>query len=93
MTKNLKTVLAFLGTWIFNNLYSIDQLANTLLGGARDETISSRAGKGKLKGSPFWSVVADVIDVLFLPWETDHCLRSIEWDEGERLDKPSDWPY
>ncbi|MAE21805.1 MAG: hypothetical protein CMK92_05180 [Pseudomonas sp.] len=88
-----KSVLTGLWVYLFNILYSLDQLANTLLGGYPDETISSRAGKGRLRGSIFWSVAADLIDVLFLPFETDHCNRSIEWDEGEKVRKPAGWKF
>lgn len=79
--KKLKSILAFIKLYVFNLLVSIDQLANTLLGGKPDETISSRAGKGALTGSVFWVTVAGVIDFIFLPFERDHCFNSIEWDE------------
>jgi hypothetical protein len=79
--NTFKRLLAFLGAYFFNILYSLDQLANTLIGGNPDETISSRAGKGRLRGSVFWTISANIIDVLFLPFERDHCFNSIEWDE------------
>ncbi len=68
-------------TYLFNILISIDQLVNTVIGGKPDETISSRAGKGRLYGDPFWTPIAAFIDFLFLPFERDHCANSIEWDE------------
>ncbi|QFU04597.1 hypothetical protein FIU82_06145 [Pseudoalteromonas sp. THAF3] len=77
----LKRVLAALWLQLFRLLISIDQLANVLIGGKPDETISSRAGKGRLRGSFFWSVAADCIDLIFLPFESNHCYNSIEWDE------------
>ena len=77
--------LLILWRYLFNVLIGIDQLANTLIGGYPDETISSRAGKGRIMGSPFWTVAAFVIDLLFLPFERNHCFKSIEYDEGKKL--------
>lgn len=77
----LKRSISLIWTYFFNILISVDQLLNVLIGGKPDETISSRAGKGRLRGSLFWSIAASIIDVLFLPFERDHCFNSIEWDE------------
>jgi hypothetical protein len=64
-------------------LISIDQLANTLLGGNPDETISSRWGRA----------VRDARDGAPAPWyarygcwaldkiDKDHCRSSIEYDD------------
>lgn len=65
--------------YVWNVLISVDQLANTILGGDPDETISSRAGKRQYKSR--WATV--------LCWflnkvDTNHCKKSIEEDEGSR---------
>lgn len=65
--------------YIWNILISIDQLANAILGGDPDETISSRAGKRKEEQA--WAK--------WLCWMLDkidpnHCSTSIEEDEGDR---------
>ena len=63
--------------YIWNILISIDQVANTILGGDPDETISSRAGKRQHEQT--WAK--------WLCWilhkiDKDHCPNSIEEDEG-----------
>ena len=65
--------------YVFNLLIAIDQLANTILGGSPDETISSRASKDQLKGRK-WAI--------WLCWalnkiDADHCQESTEADEGD----------
>jgi hypothetical protein len=64
--------------YFWNILIAIDQLANTILGGDCDETISSRAGK-KQK-TALW---AKVLCWLLNKIDTDHCKESIEEDEGD----------
>lgn len=65
--------------YLINILISIDQLANTLLGGHPDETISSRAGKYARRGSGWFPCQLCKLLNLF---QKDHCIRSIEEDEG-----------
>lgn len=84
----LKAAALAIWRYVFNLLIAIDQLGNTLIGGYPDETISSRAGKGALRGSVFWTFIAAFIDLLFLPFERDHCRKAIEADEGERVNIP-----
>jgi hypothetical protein len=85
--EKLKAAVLWLWRYVFNVLVGLDQLANTFLAGFPDETISSRAGKGRLNGSPFWTAAAFLIDLLFLPFEPDHCRRAIEYDEGHPVRK------
>lgn len=60
---------------------SYDQLANTVLGGSEDETISSRAGKAARKGKRWGCVLCKVLD-----WfQPNHCELSIEPDRGKPL--------
>ncbi len=49
-----------------------DQLANTLLGGYADETLSARAWR--LRGENSWH---RVIDALFF-WQGNHCQQSYD---------------
>ena len=64
-------------------LLALDQLANTLLGGMADETLSARAYRTR-ETNP-WRM--RVIDALFF-WEDNHCYES--WlSEVERRQLPS----
>ncbi len=60
--------------YILQVLIALDQLANALLAGWADETLSSRAHR---LGQPFgakrrWRVARRVINALFA-WQADHC--------------------
>jgi hypothetical protein len=67
--------------WIGNILVALDldQLANALLGGDPDETISSRVGK-RVHDQPwaYW------LCRLFHLFDRNHCDKSIERDRGDR---------
>ena len=54
-------------------LIAADQLANTMLGGMADETISARAWRSR--AHPAWAVVRVLIDVVFF-WHRDHCMHA-----------------
>jgi len=60
--------------YIRNILISLDQLANTILGGDPDETISSRVGKNY-----HGSKIEELINYFFGP---NHCENAEEKDEG-----------
>ena len=62
--------------YFWNLLIAIDQLANTIIGGDPDETISSRAGKSNGK-------FARVLCRLLHLFDPGHCQKSIEPDEGK----------
>jgi len=64
-------------------LIALDQLANTILGGDEDETISSRIGKIVEGRNDCWicTVICDLLNKI----DPNHCKKSIEEDEG--LDK------
>ena len=89
-------ILTGLKYWSLNVLISLDQLLNTIFLGAPDETISSRAGKARARGS-WWGCYL----CLFLDWiDPRHCETSREDDEGsngvlERLkrDKALEGPF
>lgn len=54
-------------------LIALDQLLNTILAGAPDETLSSRAHRMRVKGQSVWRWTAGAIDLLFSPVQRDHC--------------------
>lgn len=68
--------------WFWNVLIGFDQLANAILGGDPDETISSRLGKVIARNAEtnnlawFVCYILDKID-------PNHCQKSIEHDEGD----------
>ena len=61
---------------------AIDQLANTLLGGFSDETLSARAHRTGSAWEP-------VIDALFF-WQADHC-QDAYLSEKERKQLPTEY--
>lgn len=65
---------------------AIDQLANTLLGGDADETLSARAHRMRVKGHRYWGWTAAFIDTLFF-WDKHHCLKAYQ-SEQARLQLP-----
>lgn len=63
-----------------NVLIAADQLANTLLAGTPDETLSSRAYRcGILDSSPKkrWILAHTIINGLFF-WQIGHCQQAYE---------------
>lgn len=82
--RRAKLLWLILRAYVFNVLVGIDLLANAIIGGDPGETISSRAGKGKIKGQPIHTLVSRVIDLIFemLFSQQDHCVNSIQHDEG-----------
>ena len=66
--------------YLTNLLLWVDQGGNVLLGGHPDETISSRVGRGAIKGNRFALLAERVIDWIFwrLAGEVGHCRASIE---------------
>jgi len=66
--------------YLVNVLHGVDILANCALFGNRGETISGRAGRGKVRGSRFWALVAFPIDTLFYLIGMDkrghHCTKT-----------------
>ena len=67
--------------YFWNLLIALDQLANTILFGDPDETMSSRMGKYVRRGRGWFPCHLCKI----LNWfEKDHCIRSIEADRGDK---------
>ena len=67
-----------------NLFIAFDQLANALLGGWPDETLSSRAWRRDLEDDVSWP--RKLIDAIFF-WESDHC-RDSYYSEVERRQCP-----
>lgn len=68
--------------YFWNILISLDQLANTLLFGNPDETMSSRMGKKIEKGECLGCFyLCRLLSWLFR--QDKHCIQSIERDEHE----------
>lgn len=70
-------------------LIGIDQLANTLIGGMADETVSSRAFRGYTAGKPHWTAAYRLINLLFF-WQDDHCFQAYR-SEIERRQMPQEF--
>lgn len=67
----------FLWAYVWNVLIGIDQLANAILGGDPDETISSRAAKRSHVWG--WHVLGRLLEFI----DPGHMKRAIEPDEGK----------
>lgn len=70
--------------YFWNLLLMIDETFNTLTGGDPGETISSRAGKAMQEGDTWACVLCRFLNL----FQKDHCIKSIEADEGSRAVLP-----
>ena len=68
----------------FQVLVALDQLANTLIGGYADETVSARVYRHYLKGEQKWAY--KLINSLFF-FQEDHCKEAYE-SELNRMQLP-----
>ena len=66
-------------------LIALDQLANALLDGRPDETLSSRAWRWEQNGIRSWP--RRIIDVLFF-FDPEHCRESFESERTGRQQPP-----
>jgi hypothetical protein len=55
-----------------------DRALNVAFGGSSDETMSSRAGKGMKEGKAWACVLCKFLNL----FQQDHCLKSINPDDG-----------
>lgn len=62
-------------TYLLNLAVGVDQLANALIGGSADETLSARAHRMRAKRQRWWGWTANAIDRMFF-WQRDHCLKA-----------------
>jgi hypothetical protein len=67
--------------WAANILLAIDQMANAVIRGDPDETISSRAGKSARQGKRWACILCRLLDRI----DPDHCEKAIEADRGKRV--------
>jgi hypothetical protein len=72
-----------IGKYTMRILIGLDQLGNTVLGGAPDETISARVGRNK-ETNPIAGVTAKVLDFID-PGHTDDAIRHER--QGKHQDK------
>lgn len=67
--------------YLYGLLIALDQLANAILAGDPDETLSSRCGKrAMVKGCWLCLGLCWLLGLM----HRDHCLWAIEYDEGKR---------
>lgn len=74
-------------TYLLNLAIGLDQLVNAVLGGAPDETLSSRAWRAEQSGHRYWGWTRRAIDALFF-WQPHHCRLAYE-AELQRRHLPS----
>lgn len=79
-----KLAVLLVRAYAFNLAVALDILVNAIAGGDPGETVSSRLGKGDLKGQPVHTALSFVVDLLFLVLfgQIDHCHKAIQHDEG-----------
>ena len=79
-------------TYLFHVLLGLDQLANTLLAGHADETLSARAWRVEQDGKVFGKIMRPAIDalaiVVTLGYDANHCRDSYE-SERKRKQLPT----
>ena len=73
----------------FQILIAFDQLANALIGGNADETLSARAHRMRVKDHRYWGWTAEAIDKLFF-WQDGHYHAAYR-REHERKDLPHEY--
>lgn len=62
--------------YFLNVLIGIDQLANAIIGGSPDETISARAWRAESNGKMLGMAFRPMIDFVFWPLEERHCEKA-----------------
>lgn len=68
--------------YLYNLFVALDQMANALLFGHADETLSARAWRTDQDGKVFGKITRPVIDLLALlltlGWDRNHCRAAYE---------------
>lgn len=67
--------------YALNIAIGLDQLANAVLAGHPDETLSSRAYRAEQSGQRYWGWTRRAIDLLFF-WQPGHCMAAYEAEFG-----------
>lgn len=67
-----------IGRYLLNWARWLDEGLNVATGGDADETLSSRAGKALKNGRPWACILCRFLDI----FQKDHCLKSINPDDG-----------
>lgn len=70
-------------SYLRDNLIAIDQCLNTLLMGAPDETLSSRAYRADRDGKVFGQFFRPCIDTIFF-WQSRHCFHAYLAEVGRK---------
>lgn len=72
--------------WLWEIILALDCLANAVLFGWSDETLSSRAHRTSVDGKIFGKFFKPIINFLFF-WQDDHCGQAY-LDDLERRKNP-----
>ncbi len=70
--------------YALNIAIGLDQLANAVLAGHPDETLSSRAYRAEQSGQRYWGWTRRAIDLLFF-WQPGHCKAAYESEQRRHL--------
>lgn len=70
--------------YLLNVAIALDQVLNALRGGSPDETLSAAAWRTEQKGRLLGRIFRPAIDLLFHPFERDHCRKSFESERNGR---------
>lgn len=74
--------------YVYRVLVALDRLANAVLGGRDTETISSRVYRNARKGYWYARLLECFLNLLFSPWDEEHCRESYE-NELNRVNVPA----
>lgn len=75
--NHIQSVISMSSLWryLIQILVAVDQLANAILWGAPDETLSSRAYRADRDGKILGRVLRPLIDLMFF-FDPDHCRQA-----------------
>ena len=71
-------------SYLLNIAIAIDQLANALLAGDPDETLSSRAHRMAVKGQSYWGWTERAINAMFF-WQNQHCAWAYQFELNRKM--------
>ena len=70
--------------YLLNIAIALDQVLNALRGGSPDETLSAAAWRTEQSGKLGGRIFRPLIDLMFMPFECDHCRKSFESERNGR---------